>query len=194
MNLSTRMARAKVARILALLSLAACGAGPEAQRTPGDLPTEPVTTPPVTTPGTLPFDPASRDVPTLRVEDIQAHVDALSWRCEAGTARFDVEAFGLVDGLEIDLVKANMVSTIVADARPVPAEAAWKPFSGSAPCEAVEGATLVLRAFRGGEQVDCAVSGSMPLKADVLAGAHDEVLLEADRPSASDCHDIAQLP
>mgnify|MGYP000533366306 CR=1 FL=1 len=163
------------ALILPLLFLGACG-GPSSGPS-GD---GPGSTPPSTPPTLAVVAPSS----------IAPFVDAVHTSCAAGDGRWTVETIGHADTVTVDVL-ADMVTTLEGRLVSEGDDVVWRRFDGEASCEALDGATLVIRADRDGQEVDCAVHG--PGRGEALTGQHDAALVTAGRPRVDEaCHDISR--
>jgi hypothetical protein len=181
-----------VTRAVLLLALAACGEPASNDIKGGGEPTAPPVDDviPVTDANGEVVPEMPRGLPTIAPQDLTVRIDAAVLRCEGNMAgAVDVDTTGHADRIEVDLIGADVVTVVANLGATTSAEAVWRSFHGATTCEAVTGATAVLRAYRGDALVDCAVTG--PETAVFLAGEHDAWLSDEGRAGAAGCHSLS---
>ena len=171
-------------RSMALLGLFACATDPDQAGSSDPADTEPV----VSTDGTTEVPVMPRGVPTLAPSELDARVDTAVVRCNGDDGTVSVDVVGQADRVEIDLVHNTVTRVTMTRASTDEAEV-WRTYEGTAPCSVATNATMVIRSFRGDTEFDCAVFG--PQTDETLAGANDDMLEGASRPSAADCHGLS---
>jgi hypothetical protein len=177
-------------RSFAVLGLLACASDDPTKGGASPEPTEPTepSEPVVSTDGSTEVPVLPRGVATVSPVELGAQVDTAVLVCDGDEAIASVDLVGQADRIELDLV-TDAVTPVAMTRSSTDEDEVWRTYEGATACDASVGATMVIRSFRGADQLDCAVFG--PQVDEVLAGQLDELLTGAGRPGAEGCHNLS---